>query len=144
MALIRRNIAIKARIVSADPREISGERALLNFGHTVGHAIERAIDFKIPHGDCISIGMVAACAISIKRVGLPSQERDEVVSLLKQFELPTRLPAEVEREKIIATAVRDKKFIDGKIRFVVTPRIGEAHVSNDVTMEDIREAVAAL
>src|SRR5205814_1578305 len=59
VALIRRNIAIKARIVSADVREISGERALLNFGHTVGHAIERATNFKIPHGDCISVGMVA-------------------------------------------------------------------------------------
>ena len=144
IALIRRNIAIKARIVSADAREISGERVLLNFGHTVGHAIERAANFKIPHGDCISIGMVAACAISMKRGGLSSQERDEVVSLLKQFELPTQLPPEVDRKKIIATVVRDKKFIDGKIRFVVTPRIGEAHVSNDVTMEDIREAVATL
>ena len=144
VSLIRRNIAIKARIVATDAREISGERALLNFGHTVGHAIERATDFKIPHGDCISIGMVAACAISMKRAGLSSQERDDVVLLLKQFELPTQLPAEMDREKIAATLVHDKKFLGGKIRFVVTPRIGEAHVSNDVTMEDIREAIAAL
>src|SRR5207249_2447161 len=136
VALIRRNIAIKARIVSADERETSGERALLNFGHTVGHAIERATDFKIPHGDCISMGMVAACDISI--------DRDDVVSLLKQFDLPTQLPAEVDREKIAATVVHDKKFLGGKIRFVVARRIGEAHVSNDVTMEDIREAIAAL
>src|SRR5438132_1890089 len=102
VALIRRNIAIKARIVSADERETSGERALLNFGHTVGHAIERAADFKIPHGDCIALGMVAACAISMKRAGLSSQERDDIVSLLKQFELPTDLPADVDREKICA------------------------------------------
>ena len=142
--LIRRNIAIKARIVSADDREISGERTLLNFGHTVGHAIERATDFKTPHGDCISIGMVGACDISIKRARLSSQERDEVVSLLKQFELPTQLPAEADRERIIATVVHDKKFLGGKIRFVVTPRIGQAHVLNDVTMEDIREAIAEL
>jgi 3-dehydroquinate synthase len=144
ISLIRRNIAIKAGIVEADAREISGERALLNFGHTVGHAIERATDFKIPHGDCISIGMVAACAISLKRAGLSSQGRDDVVSLLKKFELPTRLPAEVDREKLIAAVAHDKKFLGGKIRFVVTPRIGEAHVSNSVTMEDIREAIAAL
>ena len=144
ISLIRRNIAMKARIVAADAREISGERALLNFGHTVGHAIERATDFKIPHGDCISIGMVAACAISVKRAGLSLQERDDVVLLLKEFELPTLLPAEVDREKIAATVVHDKKFLGGKIRFVVTSRIGEAHVSNDVTMEDIREAIAAL
>jgi len=144
VALIRRNIAIKARIVSADVREISGERALLNFGHTVGHAIERAMNFKIPHGDCISIGMVAACGISIKRAGLSSQERDDVVALLKRFQLPTQLPAEVDRERVGAAVVHDKKFLGGKIRFVVTPRIGEAHLSNDVTMEDIREAIAVL
>jgi 3-dehydroquinate synthetase len=63
---------------------------------------------------------------------------------LKQFELPTQLPAEVDRERIAATIARDKKFLGGKIRFIVTPRIGEAHVSRDVTMEDIREAIAAL
>src|SRR5438132_883724 len=78
VAQIRRNIAIKARIVSADAREISGERALLNFGHTVGHAIERATDFKIPQGDSIVIGMVAACWISIKRAGLSSLERGDI------------------------------------------------------------------
>jgi 3-dehydroquinate synthase len=144
VALVRRNIAIKARIVAADAREISGERALLNFGHTVGHAIERATDFKIPHGDCISLGMVAACAISVKRAGLSSKERDDVVSLLKQFELPTQLPTEMGREKIAAAVAHDKKFLGGKIRFVVTPRIGDAHVSNNVTMEDIQEAIAAL
>jgi 3-dehydroquinate synthase len=144
VALIRRNIAIKARIVSADVREISGERALLNFGHTVGHAIERATNFKIPHGDCISIGMVAACGISMKRAGLSSQERDDVVALLKRFQLPTQLPAEVDRERVAAAVVHDKKFLGGKIRFVVTPRIGEAHLSNDVTMEDIRKGIAEL
>src|SRR5437588_11136758 len=125
VALIRRNITIKARIVAADVREISGERSLLNFGHTVGHAIERATDFKIPHGDCISIGMVEACGISTKRAGLSSQERDDVVSLLTQFQLPTQLPAEVDRESVAAAVVHDKKFLGGNIRFVVPPTIGE-------------------
>jgi 3-dehydroquinate synthase len=88
--------------------------------------------------------MVAACAISLKRAGLSSKERDDVISLLKQLELPTQLPAEVDREKIAATVAHDKKFLGGKIRFVIAPRIGEAHISNDVTMEDIRDAIAAL
>src|SRR5437016_2983090 len=134
VALIRRNIAIKARIVMADAREIFGERTLLNFGHTVGHAIERATDFKIPHGDCISIGMVAACAISMKRAGLSSQERDDVVSLLNQFELPTRLSPKLDRNRIIEVIRHDKKFTSGEVRFVVTPRIGEARLSRAVTM----------
>ena len=142
--LIRRNIAIKARIVSVDDRETSGERALLNFGHTVGHGIERATAFKIPHGDCVSIGMVAACTISMKRAGLSANERDDVVALLKKFGLPTQLPAEVDREKIIDAIAHDKKFLGGKIRFVVTPGIGEAHVSSEVTMDDIRAAIQNL
>jgi 3-dehydroquinate synthase len=142
--LIRRNIAIKARIVSADDRETRGERALLNFGHTVGHAIERACDFRLPHGDCISLGVLAACEISIKRAGFSEIEREEVVALLRQFELPTRLPRDIPRSKIIELVAHDKKFERGAIRFVVTPRLGEAHVSRDVTMEDIRAAVENL
>ena len=142
--LIRRNIAIKARIVSVDDRETSGQRALLNFGHTVGHGIERATDFRIPHGDCISIGMVAACAISMSRAALSANHRDEVVALLKKFSLPTQLPAEVDREKIIDAIAHDKKFSAGQIRFVVTPKIGEAQVSSDVTMDDIRAAIGEL
>ena len=142
--LIRRNIAIKARIVSVDDRETSGERALLNFGHTAGHGIERATDFKIPHGDCVSIGMVAACAISMKRAGLSANERDKIVALLKQFELPTQLPPDVDRDRIIDAIAHDKKFLGGKIRFVITPKIGEANVSSDVTMDDIRAAIGEL
>src|SRR5438477_940694 len=144
VALIWRNIAIKAGIVSADARELLGKRALLNFGHTVGHAIEHAAEFRIPHGDCVSIGMVAACNISIKRAGFSVEERDAVVALLKQFELPTRLPDEVDRKKAVAAVAHDKKFVGGEIRFVVTPRIGEARVSNEVTMADIRDAIAEL
>ncbi|HKR53966.1 MAG TPA: 3-dehydroquinate synthase [Chthoniobacterales bacterium] len=139
--LIRRNIGIKARIVSVDDRETSGERSLLNFGHTVGHGIERATDSKIPHGDCVSIGMVAACAISMKRAALLAEQLNDVVALLKKFSLPTQLPTEVNREKIIGAIAHDKKFVAGKIRFVVTPKIGEAYVSSDVTMDDIREAI---
>jgi 3-dehydroquinate synthase len=142
--LIRRNIAIKARIVSADDRETSGERALLNFGHTVGHAIERAFDFRLPHGDCISLGMLAACEISTKRASFSQIEREEVVALLRQFELPTRLPRDISRGKIIELVGPDKKFEGGAIRFVVTPRLGEAHVSRDVTIKDICAAVENL
>ena len=85
--------------------------------------------------------MVAACAISIKRAGFSTKQRDEVVALLKKFSLPTQLPSEVDCEKIIDAIAHDKKFLAGKIRFVVTPKIGEARVSSDVTMDDIRDAI---
>jgi 3-dehydroquinate synthase len=143
--LVRRSIKIKSRIVAKDERDETGERALLNFGHTVGHAIERAGDYrKFLHGEAVSLGIVAACTVSIKRAGLLPGQRDAVVELLQRFELPTRLPAKFPRNKIISAVKFDKKFEGGKIRFVVTPRIGTAYLTSDVTLEDIREAVAAL
>ena len=143
--LIRRNIKIKSAIVAKDEHDKAGERALLNFGHTVGHAIERAGNYrKFLHGEALSLGIVAACAISIKKAGLPPGQRDAVVSLLQRFELPTCLPKNFSRHKIIGTVRFDKKFENGKIRFVVTSGIGSAHLSRDVTMEDIREAISEL
>jgi 3-dehydroquinate synthase len=143
--LIRRNIEIKSEIVAKDERDRTGERALLNFGHTVGHAIERAGDYrKFLHGEAISLGMVAACAISMKRTGLPRDQRDPIVDLLRQFDLPTKLPKDFPREKIFDAVPYDKKFESGKIRFVVISTIGSAHLSSDVTLDDIREAVENL
>jgi 3-dehydroquinate synthase len=142
--LICRNITIKAQIVSTDDREVSGERAVLNFGHTIGHAIERAADFEMPHGDCISLGMVAACHLSMKRAGLSAEEGNQVVELLQKFDLPTQLPREIPRRQIFETIRRDKKFERGEIRFVVVPKLGSARVSREVTMEDLRAAIAQL
>ncbi len=143
--LIKRNIRIKSKIVARDERDRTGERALLNFGHTVGHAIERAGDYrKFLHGEALSLGIIAACVISIRRAGLSPDERDAIVDLLRRFALPTTLPKNFAREKVFDALKFDKKFEGRKIRFVVTPRIGAAHVSRDVTMEDIREAIAEL
>jgi 3-dehydroquinate synthase len=143
--LIRRNFEIKAAIVAQDERDRTGERAILNFGHTVGHGIERAGDYQeFLHGEAVSLGIIAACAISIKKAGLPRDQRDAIVGLLRRFNLPTQLARDFPREKIIGALKVDKKFETGKIRFVVTPRIGSAHLTSDVTLEDIREAVASL
>src|SRR5437773_11410812 len=143
--LIRSNIEIKAAIVARDERDRTGERAILNFGHTVGHAIERAGDYrKFLHGEAVSLGIVAACAISIKKAGLPPNQRDAIVDLLRRFDLPTQLPPNFPREKIFAALPYDKKIESGHIRFIVTPRIGTAHITNDVTLDDIREAVDEL
>jgi 3-dehydroquinate synthase len=144
-ALIKRNIKIKSKIVAKDERDRTGERALLNFGHTLGHAVERAGDYrKFLHGEGLSLGIVAACDISVKRAGLPLAERDAILDLLRRFDLPTRLPKNFLREEIFDALKFDKKFESGKIRFVVTPRIGAAYLTNDVTLKDIREAVEAL
>jgi 3-dehydroquinate synthase len=144
-SLIKRNIEIKSKIVAKDERDQTGERAILNFGHTVGHAIERAGEYrKFLHGEAVSLGIVAACAISIKKAGLSSGQRDEIVDLLQQFNLPTQMPKAFPREKIIETLKFDKKFEGRNVRFVVTPRIGSAQLATDVTMQDIREAIDSL
>jgi len=144
-SLIRRNIEIKSKIVAKDEHDRTGKRAILNFGHTVGHAIERAGDYQeFLHGEAVSLGIAAACAISIKRAGLPCDQRDAIVDLLRRFDLPTHLPANFPREKIFGALPYDKKFEGGKIQFVVTSTIGSAHLSSDVTMEDIREAIDQL
>jgi 3-dehydroquinate synthase len=144
-SLIKRNIEIKSKIVAKDERDQTGERALLNFGHTVGHAIERAGDYrKFLHGEALSVGIVAACAISIRKAGLPPDQRDAIVDLLRQFKLPTTLPKNLPRAKIFDALPHDKKFEGGKVRFVVTPKIGSAYLTNDVTLDDIREAVKDL
>src|SRR5207249_4589042 len=143
--LIRRNIEIKAKIVAKDERDQTGERALLNFGHTVSHAIERAGEYrKFLHGEALSLGIIPACAISIKKAGLSSDQRDEVVELLQRFELPTRLPPNFPRQRIVEALKFDKKFEGGKVRFVVTPKIGVARLTSTVTLSDIREAVETL
>lgn len=143
--LIKRNIRIKSKIVAKDERDRTGERALLNFGHTVGHAIERAGGYrKFLHGEALSLGIVAACAISIKRAGLAPDQRDAIVDVLRRFQLPTRLPRNFPRKKILGAVKFDKKFEAGKVRFIVTPQIGAAHVSRDVTMKDVRETIEGL
>jgi 3-dehydroquinate synthase len=143
--LIKRNIQIKSRIVATDERDRTGQRALLNLGHTVGHAIERAGNYrKFLHGEAVSLGIVAACAISVKRAGLPEDQRAAIVDLLERFGLPTRLPPKFPRKKILDAVKFDKKFKSRKIRFVVTPRIGAAYVTDNVTLKDIREATENL
>lgn len=143
--LVLRNIKIKSKIIAKDEYDRTGKRAVFNFGHTVGHAIERAGKYrKFLHGEALSLGIVAACTVSSREAGLSPRQHDAVIDLLQRFDLPTKLPARFPRERIFDALKFDKKFESGEIRFVVTPKIGRAHVTRKVTMEDIREAVDEL
>ena len=143
--LVHRNVEIKATIVARDVHDLSGERAILNFGHTVGHAIERATGYKrFLHGEAVSLGIVAACDISVRKAGLPARERDKVVHALGSFDLPTQLPHDVDRAAVFNAVTSDKKFERGQVRFVVADVLGSARLSTDVTMDDISAAIAAL
>jgi len=140
--IIRRNVEIKARIVAADEHETTGERALLNFGHTVGHAIEAAAGYgRFLHGEAISLGLVAACQLSVAKAGLPQGEARRITNLLTRFQLPTALPDDIPVEAILKALAADKKFEEGAIRFVLCRRLGDAFVSRDVTRSDIEGAL---
>lgn len=144
-ALIRRNISIKAVIVEADEFETIGTRALLNFGHTLGHAIEAAAGYgRLLHGEAISLGLRAAAWLSAQISDLTSDDYERIVSLLKLCDLPTRLPDDLDTEEIMRIARMDKKFEDGRIRFVLIRKIGEAYVSKDVIEGHLKQALDEL
>ncbi len=143
--LIARNVRIKAGVVVADERERTGERALLNFGHTVGHAVEQAAGYgRFLHGEAIAIGLHAALRLSVDHAGLTEAACERVVAKLSAFGLPTRVPADLSVDAILEAMGRDKKFEAGAIRFVLTERLGSAFVSDAVTGEDVRRVVTEL
>lgn len=145
VALVARNVAIKAAIVAADEHETAGLRALLNFGHTIGHGIEASAGYgQLLHGEAISLGIVAALRISEEVAGLDAGASEKVIALLRRYELPLRLPASITTEGVMAKLSRDKKFMAGAVRFVVLRALGDAVVSRDVTMARMEAAVDGL
>jgi 3-dehydroquinate synthase len=140
--LIARNIAIKARVVEADEHETLGIRALLNFGHTIGHGIEASVPYgEMLHGEAIALGMKAALYLSERHAGLPPEASSRILSLLEKFHLPRVLPASVSTDTVMKKLATDKKFSAGAIRFVVLDAAGSARVTDTVTAENLREAV---
>lgn len=143
--LIARNITIKAAIVAEDEREKSDLRALLNFGHTIGHAIENVAGYgRFLHGEAISLGLAAALEISQTKAGLSLEAAEQVRAKLKAYGLPLTIPSDLATKSLLAATRRDKKFSAGKIRFVVVPALGQAHVTEDVTEEDMGRAIDSL
>jgi len=122
--LIARSIAIKAEIVRADERE-GGVRQVLNFGHTIGHAIEAASDFTILHGEAIAIGMVLECTLA-ERIGVASQGTlGSVRAALDAVGLPTACPAEMDPQALLERMRGDKKARGGRLVFALPARVGE-------------------
>ncbi len=143
--LVTRNVAIKAAVVEEDERETTGTRALLNFGHTIGHGIEAAGGYgRFLHGEAISLGLVAATRLSMEIAELSPTEGDRLIECLRTYGLPTSLPDDVSEEVVLEALSRDKKFEDGQIRFVLLRKLGEAFVSRDVTSSHLQSAISSL
>lgn len=141
--LIRRNCAIKAGVVSADERE-QGLRAILNYGHTIGHALETHLDYAWRHGECVGLGMLAENAIAVGRGWMRETDADRVRSLLAGLGLPVHLPFGVSEERIIGLCRLDKKVRGGSIHFVLLRGIGDPVRVSDVSDEEIGRALDAI
>jgi 3-dehydroquinate synthase len=141
--IVIENARTKAPIVSLDERETGGLRTLMNFGHTVGHAVEALYDFKLKHGQAVAVGMMAAAKISIYLRTFHKADMTVLEEVIRAAGLPVLLsdlkPA--EQDKLIELIKHDKKVLDGKIRFVLLKAIGEVYISNRVTPEIIREVL---
>jgi len=143
LPVIARTGEIKKKIVEIDEKE-HGLRRILNFGHTLGHAIEAAAAYAIPHGEAVSIGMAGALALSERLGHLPAADRERIVALLQRMDLPVRLPGGLDSEDIMAGMERDKKKAGGMVHFVLLKRPGMPFVNGGIPTERIRETIAAL
>lgn len=134
--IIKKSVAVKEGVVSRDFRE-GGERAFLNYGHTLGHAIEVAEDFQMRHGEAVAIGMVFAAELSGEVNGLDSNIVDRHRNLLRRLNLPTSYKAG-SFDRLLQIMERDKKVKGGKLRFVTLRAPGEPVLSSEISVDTAR------
>lgn len=137
--MVVRSSSIKKMVVEKDPTE-KGERALLNFGHTIGHALEKAKNFELYHGECVALGCVAAAFISWKHELLTMDEYYEIRDMFVPFNLPISID-EIDPEEILRLTKSDKKMDAGQIKFILLKKAGKAIIDTTVTEEDILNAI---
>ncbi len=137
--MIRKSIIIKKEVVEKDPLE-QGERALLNFGHTIGHALEKASDFTLPHGFGVALGAAAASYISFKRGLISEEDLNTIISVIKSFDLPVTYDIK-DKDMILSLTKSDKKMAGDHIKFILLKTIGDAMISTDVSDRDILEGI---
>ena len=124
--LVRRSVEIKASVVAADERE-AGRRAILNFGHTVAHAVEATVKFAVLHGEAVAIGMAYEARLA-ERLGIAAAgTADRIGRLLERYKLPLELPESVTADELLATMQLDKKARAGTVRFALPEAVGRMH-----------------
>ncbi len=139
--IVSRCARIKAGIVSSDEKEEKGLRIILNFGHTLGHAIEAAGDYKIyNHGEAISLGMLAASRLSLSLGFLDEKTAKRIEGIIKKVGLPTRIER-ISLDKILKAHYRDKKFIGKVNRFVLIQGLGKTKIVKNIPFKKIKAAL---
>ncbi|MEB3289703.1 MAG: 3-dehydroquinate synthase [Leptolyngbya sp.] len=141
--ILTRSCQAKAEVVSQDEKE-AGLRAILNYGHTIGHAVESLTHYRgVNHGEAVAIGMVVAGHMATLLGYWSKESADRQYELIAKTGLPTTLPAALQDEAILHLLQGDKKVEDGQVRFVLPQGLGKAIVTGDVTQEVICAALAA-
>lgn len=140
--LIQGSDFIKREVVEIDPTE-QNERATLNFGHTLGHAIEKLKNFTMLHGHCVAVGALAAMNICKERGLVNQDEINAYRALMEYFSIPTSVSG-LDPEEVIAATKNDKKMEAGVIKFILLDRVGHAYIDRTVTKEEMERALAAI
>lgn len=140
--MILKSCEIKRSVVEKDPTE-QGDRALLNFGHTIGHAIEKNSGFSLLHGECVALGCVAAAYISYRREMIPMEEYYEIRDMFVPFHLPISAD-NLDVDRLLELVRSDKKMRAGQIRFVLLEKIGKAVLNDTVSEAEMRSAIEEL
>ncbi|MGB3693440.1 MAG: 3-dehydroquinate synthase [Spirulinaceae cyanobacterium] len=139
--ILMRSCQAKADVVSQDEKE-AGIRAILNYGHTIGHAVESLTAYKtVNHGEAVAIGMVAAGAIATKMQMWNPEDSQRQNELIAKVGLPTTIPKRLDSQGIIAALQSDKKVKAGKVRFVLPTAIGEVTITDQVTPELLQKVI---
>ena len=142
--MVYRSCVIKKKVVEKDPTE-KGERALLNFGHTIGHGIEKASNFTLLHGECVALGCIAAANISYMRHLIGEDEYLEIRDMFVPFGLPITLRnIDFTAEEVVENTKSDKKNASGTLRFILLNRLGKAVIDENVTEKELLQAVEDL
>lgn len=142
LPMVKQSCEIKREVVEHDPKE-QGERALLNFGHSIGHAVEKLMNFKLLHGECVAIGMVGAAYISMQRNWISKEEFEDISATIESYDLPTTI-SDLSADDILSVMSKDKKVDAGTIKFVLLQRIGHAVIDTTVSTDEIRQAIEYL
>jgi len=143
LKVVSRCVALKAQVVAADERDVGQYRMLLNYGHTVGHALETATNYRLLHGDAVAIGMAVAAALSVRLGRADASVEARQNQLLTQFGLPTRLPP-VDLDRLLELIHHDKKVSGGSPRWILPVGLGRAVISHEVSETDVIEVFRRL
>lgn len=133
--MVEKSCDFKRKVVEVDPTE-KGERALLNFGHTIGHAVEKAKNFELLHGECVALGSVAAAFISLKKGYISETDYLNIKDALKLFDLPVSIK-DINPSEVLELTTSDKKMEGNQIKFISLKSIGNAFIDTSVTREEL-------